>query len=217
MKTKERLLDFLKYIKIGQNKFAEKCGFSAGYINNIKGSIGTDILKKIMDTYPELNIDWLLHGNGEMLKKSEEQHTAQLYEQENYRLIPVCSQDVVGGISNEECDSAGYITGYIPFVNAKDGDIAVPVTNDSMYPTYPPGSFVQIRKLELWSEVMEFGQVYIIELIDDRRLIKKVRKGADKQHYVLVSENKEYDDIDIDIKYIRSVWLVLAKYQKNVM
>lgn len=57
--------------------------------------------------------------------------------QDNYRLVPLYSQDVVGGVNNQECDTNGYITGYIPFVNATQVDIAVPVTNNSMYPTYP--------------------------------------------------------------------------------
>ena len=86
-----------------------------------------------------------------------------------------------------------------------------------MYPTYPPGTIVQIRKLDYWKEYIEYGQIHIIELLDDRRLIKEVRKGSDDEHFKLISHNNDYDDTEISIKFIRSVWLVLAKFQKVVM
>ena len=40
--TKERLIEFLKSKNIGQNTFEKKVGWSTGYINNIKNSIGSD-------------------------------------------------------------------------------------------------------------------------------------------------------------------------------
>lgn len=67
---KERLLLFLKDLGIGQAKFAENVGVSRGFVNNIGGSIRTDILEKIVETYPQLNVVWLLLGEGEMLKGS---------------------------------------------------------------------------------------------------------------------------------------------------
>lgn len=66
--TKERLLEFLSYLNVGQTVFEKKVGISNGYINNLKGSIGPAIINKISDVYPELNSEWLLNGKGEMLK-----------------------------------------------------------------------------------------------------------------------------------------------------
>jgi hypothetical protein len=66
--TKSRLLEFLAYLSIGQNAFEKKVGISNGYINNVKNSIGSDIINKISSAYPELNTEWLVGGNGEMIK-----------------------------------------------------------------------------------------------------------------------------------------------------
>jgi heme-degrading monooxygenase HmoA len=65
---KERLILFLAYLGIGQTKFESKVGLSRGLINNIKGNISLDSLKKITDYYPELNSEWLTTGEGSMLK-----------------------------------------------------------------------------------------------------------------------------------------------------
>ena len=71
MNAKDRLLEFLKHLNIGQNKFEAIVGISNGYINNNKGSIGSVIITKIATKYPELNITWLQTGEGAMLKEDQ--------------------------------------------------------------------------------------------------------------------------------------------------
>lgn len=44
-------------------------GLSNGYVNNISKGIGADKLQRILGAYPMLNQDWLLTGEGEMVKK----------------------------------------------------------------------------------------------------------------------------------------------------
>lgn len=65
---KDRCLEFLRLLDIGQNSFEKKCNISTGYISNNKGSFGSKIISRISVAYPELNTEWLLTGEGEMLK-----------------------------------------------------------------------------------------------------------------------------------------------------
>lgn len=69
---KYRILEFLKYLNVGQTKFEETVGLSRGSINNIKGGISSKTLNKISDKYPVLNTSWLLTGEGAMLKQTAE-------------------------------------------------------------------------------------------------------------------------------------------------
>lgn len=66
--VKERLISFLKYKELSQSKFEKICGFSNGYINNIRSGIGADKLQSVLCNFPELNATWLISGEGEMLK-----------------------------------------------------------------------------------------------------------------------------------------------------
>ena len=66
--VKQRLIDYLAYKKIGQKKFAEAVGVSAGYVNAIRKSIQPKTLHKIAMRFPDLNTGWLITGEGEMLK-----------------------------------------------------------------------------------------------------------------------------------------------------
>ena len=65
---KDRLIIFLEYLGIGQNKFAQNVGLSAGYVNNLGENISSRSLNKILNVYPQLNEKWPLTGKGEMIK-----------------------------------------------------------------------------------------------------------------------------------------------------
>lgn len=68
MDIKGRLKQIRDYAGMGQTNFEKHTGISIGYFNKLKGSIGSDTILKIVDKYPEINIDWLITGKGEMLK-----------------------------------------------------------------------------------------------------------------------------------------------------
>jgi len=66
----------------------------------------------------------------------------------NYRLVALYSNDVVVSNANEDINVNGNVIGYMPFVNAKQNDICIPITNDSMHPFLSSGTIVLIRELE---------------------------------------------------------------------
>lgn len=69
MSVKQRIIDFIKHVGISQRAFEKAIGLSNGYINNISVSIGHDKLLRISQHFPELNTEWLMTGEGQMLKK----------------------------------------------------------------------------------------------------------------------------------------------------
>lgn len=67
---KERLTAYLKYKGINKSEFGRKVGVSNSYISAIRKSIQPDKTEKIAAAFPDLNVAWLLTGDGEMLKDS---------------------------------------------------------------------------------------------------------------------------------------------------
>ncbi|MDD2513024.1 MAG: hypothetical protein PHS71_07230 [Proteiniphilum sp.] len=63
--VRDRIKLFLRHLDIGQNNFEAKVGWSNGYINNTK-SISADKLNQVLNEYPQLNLNWLITGKGEM-------------------------------------------------------------------------------------------------------------------------------------------------------
>lgn len=65
--VKKRLSVFLKKIGSNNNQFVVKMGYTQGFLNS-KGGISESKLMEISKTYSQLNMNWLLTGDGEMLK-----------------------------------------------------------------------------------------------------------------------------------------------------
>ncbi|MBQ9255290.1 MAG: helix-turn-helix domain-containing protein [Clostridia bacterium] len=65
----DRLLEFVKYLNLTNQNFEKKAGLPNGFINKAGKYISEKSEAKIKETYPELNISWLLTGVGYMLKE----------------------------------------------------------------------------------------------------------------------------------------------------
>ena len=74
--VKERLLAFIQHKGLSKNKFESMCGLSKRYVSNISQSISPAVTKKISLTFPELNIGWVLTGDGDMLATDKPRATA---------------------------------------------------------------------------------------------------------------------------------------------
>lgn len=68
MSVKDRIKLFCKAEGITITAFESSIGASNGYVNAITKSIGLDKLYLLLEKYPNINLEWLLAGKGEMLK-----------------------------------------------------------------------------------------------------------------------------------------------------
>ena len=71
MNIKDRILLFIESEGITKAEFERRSNLSNGYLNNLKGNIGSDKLENILSAFPELSRDWLMSGNGQMKKISQ--------------------------------------------------------------------------------------------------------------------------------------------------
>lgn len=71
MTAKDRLRQFIENQKLTINQFCKKNSLSNSFFNN-KSSIGSDKLLIIFRNYPDLNMDWVITGRGEMLLSKTE-------------------------------------------------------------------------------------------------------------------------------------------------
>lgn len=70
--VKDRIKLFVKQIGITVQDFEKSIFVSNGYVNSISKSIGIDKIELIIEKYPNLNIEWVLIGKGEMVKGETE-------------------------------------------------------------------------------------------------------------------------------------------------
>lgn len=201
--VKERLVEFIKYKRISQRKFQETAMISNGFVSNIKKSIASDTIVKISKAYPELNIDWLLEGEGEMIKHVSDKEESTFF-------IPLMPVVATGGVLTEFSegvipDNCEHIRS--PFDHA---DIAVPIRGDSMSPEYPNGSIVFVKRINP-NAFVEWGKVYVLCTCNGN-IVKEVHPADDCQHIVCRSLNPFHPvaDFTVDTADIYSWWIVLG-------
>ncbi len=68
MTTTERILQFIDYKGISKYIFLKKTGLSNGFLDK-KRAIGTDKCENILEVYPEISLEWLIMGRGNMVKQ----------------------------------------------------------------------------------------------------------------------------------------------------
>lgn len=226
-----RIRDLMQYLGLNTTNFAKKVGISQPNLSQIlKGSrsCGEAVINKIvLSTGCDKN--WLLTGEGEMIKDHSGSHSiknevVEVTEQEremlaeglmngSFRLVPLKNIDSVGGIhsENEFSPSEQYTIKMLPFTEAREGDVAILQSGNSMYPTIPSGSVLLIREVVDWREYFGYGGIYVLWLRDGRRITKEVRRyDADPQNYVwCVSYNPDIADEELPKSMIRGVWKVV--------
>lgn len=103
--VKERLKSFLKESKIKGIDFCASIGVSSGFIAGMRESIQPDKLKSISIKYPDLNIGWLMTGQGEMLQQAttvQFHSNAKILENTGFMNVPLLH-------IRAQC---GYLSGY---------------------------------------------------------------------------------------------------------
>lgn len=76
LKTIDRLIQFIEYAGLSARQFDISIGAANGYTLRMKknhASIGSDVIETVIRTYPQLNVVWLLTGEGNMIKSEIKQ------------------------------------------------------------------------------------------------------------------------------------------------
>jgi len=230
--AKQRLIEYLKKKGIGQNKFESLAGLSIGYISKLRIEPSPTKLRSILNAAPDLNREWLLTGEGEMLiKKSVDipgvVRASELSESPPMepgparpRMLPEVDFEFAAGpqlrINEREAVTRHW---YLP--DCTDCEAVVPVVGNSMLPNLPPGCFVALKRYNLTGDnpnTIPFGQIFGVVVEDEHTgefhgHIKVLRRHKDpelaKSFWIAHSFNTaEFDDFDIAIQQVHSLWIV---------
>lgn len=206
--VKERLIEYIKKTNKSVNSFEHSAGLSVGYLRQLRKEPSREKIKSIISAFPDLNEEWLMTGEGEMLNSNKPQE-----EQNEVFQIPLVHIDSVGGVFSPNVLSASeqYIERMVPFPDARPGDVAILQSGNSMSPTIPAGSILQIRRVDGWREYFGYGNDFVLWLSDERRITKQVLKyGPDPHNYVTChSYNPEAGDEELPKSMIKEVWKVV--------
>ena len=229
MKTEgERISDIISHFCESKADFARKMEERPQTISNwVSRGAGKNVLNKILSKFPDVNANWLLTGEGDMLSRNEytKEKTDVLMEPSlddtkqpkiNYtKGVPYYNVDFIGGfdlVLNDQTVNPEYLIDFQKYNNA---DCWCNVTGHSMEPEINHGDIIALKKIEDKS-FLPLGEVYSIVTKNDMRTIKRLGAGKTDDFYTLIPSNKspEYSPQQLPVKMIRTIFQVLGAVKR---
>ena len=175
-------------------KFAKAIGIAPTSISNYLGEKrqskpSSDMLEKILNSVEDISADWLLTGNGEMLKQPSRDNTPRSTDTTTANLIPLLPIAAQGGSLNDFASAIKNCDCEFVISPIKGADFAMPISGDSMAPEYPNGAQILIKKIDE-SAFVEWGKAYVLDTRNGA--VVKILVPSDKEDCVrCVSINKD--------------------------
>ena len=214
MSTKERFVEYLKNKGIGQTAFEESAGLSRGAIAK-KTGFSADSIEKIASACPDLNINWLITGIGNMTINTNSSITEAPTTNKDIKILDIRVSAGHGvGFDGDENKILGYVN--IPNFS---GCYGVTVYGDSMYDKYSSGDIVFVREIKDKKEI-EGGQPYVIITNEDRYL-KMIYIEDDGLKLVSYNNTlnpdgrRKYPDMLIEGEQIKVLYKVVGRLERT--
>lgn len=227
-----KAFEYLKEIEQIKNlqEFAEVIGTNKAGISDIKADrkkISLDNLTLLFEKYPQINVEWLLGGIGNMIKSYPDKKAEHIYVKESETILQRVPKVVTVDSSGRDNvvlvpvrAAAGYLNGYedpefletLPtysLPNINNGVFRMfQVNGHSMFPTLHNGSYVVGQFIENWVKDIKDDRVYVIVSKNDgitvKRCLNRIKKYG--QIYCKSDNRKEYPSFSIAPDDILEVW-----------
>ncbi|SFG55032.1 hypothetical protein [Prevotella sp. KH2C16] len=245
--VQERLKCFIAYLGINESQFQQITGLANGFVSSTNSNMRNSSKKLISAHYPELNMDWLISGRGDMLKSDKNTinssgansanaihgnavilNSNEISHEDKRNKIPFYDDvSTIGGtnsmIANLDSNSvAEYIDTGDWF---REATSAIRHYGDSMV-EYPSGSILALKRV-YDTNLLIWGRNYCIETTEFR-ITKRLQDGGENYILAYSSNTETYPDgtlihspIKIPKSSIRHVDLVIGcvtkEYSNNLI
>lgn len=202
--------------KFGNGKntvFASLIGVSEANVRNYKNGVmpKADFLEKIARSF-DININWLLTGEGNMLRtESEKEENISVAHPSDSPMegIPLIPISAMAGAFTGEQTVLEYECERFVVPTFKGAEFLISVKGSCMYPKYNSGDIVACKRLPMDELFFQWNKVYVLDT-DQGPLIKRVKPGSDKEHVLIVSDNERYEPFELPLNRIYHVALVIG-------
>lgn len=221
---------FAETLGISKREFYNKIGVSRGTLES-KTGITEDVVAKFIASYPEVNIEWLIKGEGEMKSSSFTKESSPSSESsaENFvfpegaipiskvkmKALPLIPYEAAAGILKggvegvrlEDCEHV-----LVPFFT--DADFLITISGDSMQPSFNSGDLAACKFTPAFDFFFQWGKPYIVAT-EEGILLKRIYDDKGNGLVSLVSDNERYPPIPFPREQIYQVARVLGVVRRD--
>lgn len=216
--VRDRLEYYIAHKGLSVRKFEILIGASNGYVSNIKLNITPAKQKQIQSAFPDLNMAWLLTGEGEMLRNEPSQNitgnnnivgnsntgnntiiaNAQAQKDTDHHSKPIVPKyltsqpntDVYKVLKTDgHTMQLDSMTAIPPYNNF---DFYYMVRQDAMKPLFKEGDVLALAHTERGSDIIQ-GASMIIDTNDFGFLLRRIYDRGDYYECRIINENSSFE------------------------
>lgn len=221
---KDRLLKFINYKGLSQRQFLIKAGLSTSYLSVVKDDFGVSALFSISQNFPELNVEWLKTGKGEMLNKGFENKDNDFEKLSNFFFAngeqkPIITEsiakipnfDVLELVKSGKVQNLEYMGAFNQF---PPFDFYFRNDRVSMEPQFMRGDLIALSALQE-NAVIESGAPYIIDTKSIGFIFRNVYERGDKYECKVSNQKSQLEDINIEKSDVIKIYRVVGLVRTN--
>lgn len=238
--VQERLNKFIKYIEISVSQFEQSTGLANGFVSNTNTRMRNSSKSLISTRYPELNMDWLIKGKGEMLNSSRHiinssgnnsanaihGNAIVISSSERREKIPFYNDTPKSDNPNTITENLDNNLSYVDAGDWFEGATSAIRHYGENMTEYPNGSILVLKKVQD-IKLLIFGKNYSIETTEFR-ITRRLQDGGD-DFILAYSTNNEtnldgtpmYPPVKIPKSSIIRIDLILGRiikeYSNNIL
>lgn len=223
----ERISKIIAHFCKSKAEFARMVEEKPQVVSNwVARGAGKNVLNKILSKFPDINANWLLTGEGEMLNETSikaivpiDNEDAEYIDRKHMQ--PILDIRVSAGsgmgLEGDENEIVEWVS--IPHFEGCKG---ITVYGDSMYDKFKSGDVIFVRPIQSRHDV-DFGQCYVIITREDRYIKNLYESPRGDEYVTMVSYNTElnpdgrrkFPDRDIAKEDILFLYKVAGKLRRN--
>ena len=221
---KERLLYFIEYKGLPVQMFEKIVGLSNAAVSKMGDNTRRSTIDKISKSFPELDVNWLLTGQGEMLYYGQDAESISNKVQEptshygrkelnegNGFTTYLLPMSAMGGTLTGFAAPGAMLQNCEAIISPiEDVDFAITVYGDSMAPEYPSGSRILIKKINP-NIFIDWGKTYVLDTANGV-IVKELHECKGKEGYVKchsVNPDPKFSDFEVPMSEVYGVYRVL--------
>lgn len=190
----QRLDQLINYLKVQKKEFAAMVGVSSSNVSDmVKGylPINKSVIDFIYRNYPEISLDWVFSGTGDMIVRK------------NSVIIAGTANAGYIGIGVSQIFDTGKM---IKYRSVGQEAKALYIQGDSMVPTLNDGSTVICERL---LDIMDIRQSRVYVVVTSTGIsAKRIRLDLMARSAMLIPDNPEYQAHKIALDDLLEVWEV---------
>lgn len=190
-------------------------GVSRAYFTQQKrnqGQVRSDTLIQFCDTFPDVNPEWLLTGNGSMFRNRSAASVVDTHTQLN-KGIPLIPLDALMDtdthaktpIKNSDVEGK-YL---LPDFERIKPDYLTRIKGCAMSPKYNGGDVIAIKHVPI-DDVIQWNKAYVLCSQTQGVLVKRIRTSPREGYWLLVSDDTQYEPFEIPINKVHNIFLIVG-------